>query len=66
MATRARRNQKYGNKDAAALAIASGFLRILVTDATKAMMTAIANTKVPVAATPKTITHSSAIFPYAN
>ena len=64
MATRARRNQGDEYEDAAAPAISSDVLRILVTAVTQAMTTAIINATVPVPVTPKTITYSSAIDLY--
>ena len=66
MATRARINQDGRDKDAAAPAIASDVLSSLVMAVTQAMMTAIANTTVPVPVTSKTITYSSTINPYNN
>ena len=64
METRAQRQKNDGNEDAASPAIASYFLRRLVTSMTKAMKNAITNAKVPVSAVPKNITSSSAIDPY--
>ena len=68
MATRTRRQQNNGNKDAeepaTALSIDSNVLRSLVTDVTTAMTTAISNKTFPVSATPMTTTYSSTIDLY--
>ena len=66
MATRAQRNQRNRDKDAAAPAIASNVFSILVTAVTEAIMTAITNKMVPVSVMTKTITYSYAIGPYKN
>ena len=66
MAMMAQRNQNNGNKYAAAPAIASDVLRSLVKAVAKMMTTAIANAKVLVAATSKTIKYYSNIDPYDN
>ena len=64
MATRLRRQQNDIDEEAAAPYIASDVLRSLVMAVAKSMTPAIANATVLVASTPKTISYSSAIYPY--
>ena len=66
MATRSQRNKGDRDEDVAAPAINSDVLSSFVTAVTQAMMTAIANTMVPLPVTPKTITYSSVIDLYNN